>query len=307
MTVGAGKSFPLGASMQPGGVNFSLYSEHAGAVRLLLFDRVDDARAARTIELDARRHRTYHYWHVLVPEIGAGQIYGWRVDGPKRPDLGLRFDPDKVLLDPYGRAVALPPAYDRGAAARPGDNAAVAAKSVVVDSAAYDWEGDQPLYRPFGRSVIYEMHVRGFTRHPSSGVSEARRGTYAGLIEKIPYLVDLGITAVELLPVFQYDPHDAPAGRANYWGYAPISFFAPHAGYSAATGPAVRCSTSSATWSRRCTAPASRSSSMWSTTTPPRATSTGRPCAFAASTTRSTTSSSRTGRATPTTAAPATR
>ena len=172
-----------------------------------------------------------------MPGLRAGQIYAWRVEGPRRPDLGLRFDPDKLLLDPYGRAVAMPAAYDRGAASRPGDNAAVAFKSVVVDCAGYDWEGDQPLYRPFSSSVIYEMHVRGFTRHPSSGVDEARRGTYAGLIEKIPYLVDLGITAVELLPVFQYDPQDAPAGRTNYWGYAPISFFAPHAGYSAASDP----------------------------------------------------------------------
>jgi isoamylase len=237
VSVGAGKSFPLGASIQPAGVNFSLFSEHATAVSLLLFDRADDVRPARTIELDPRRQRTYHYWHAFLPGLQAGQIYAWRVEGPRRPDLGLRFDPDKLLLDPYGRAVAMPDAYDRGVASRPGDNAARAAKSIVVDCTCYDWEGDQPLYRPFSSSVIYEMHVRGFTRHPSSHVDEAKRGTYAGLIEKIPYLVDLGITAVELLPVFQYDPQDAPAGRTNYWGYAPISFFAPHAGYSAASDP----------------------------------------------------------------------
>ena len=170
MAVGSGKSFPLGASIQQGGVNFSVFSEHATAVQLLLFDRADDGRPARTIDLDPRRQRTYHYWHAFVPGLRAGQIYAWRVEGPRRPDLGLRFDPDKVLLDPYGRAVAMPAAYDRGAASRPGDNAAVAAKSVVVDCAGYDWEGDQPLYRPFSSSVIYEMHVRGFTRHPSSGV-----------------------------------------------------------------------------------------------------------------------------------------
>jgi glycogen operon protein len=106
-----------------------------------------------------------------------------------------------------------------------------------VDSSAYDWEGDEPLRRPSTRTVIYEMHVRGFTRHPSSGLPEEKRGTYAGVIEKIPYLQDLGITAVELLPVFQFDPHDAPPGRVNYWGYAPVSFFAPHRAYSSRKDP----------------------------------------------------------------------
>ena len=114
-----------------------------------------------------------------------------------------------MLLDPYGLAVAVPDSYDREAATRPGDNAAVAMKSVVADPGRYDWEGDRPLRRPFAETIIYELHVRGFTRHPSSGVAAAKRGTYAGLIEKIPYLKDLGVTAVELLPVFQFDPQDA--------------------------------------------------------------------------------------------------
>jgi glycogen operon protein len=104
-------------------------------------------------------------------------------------------------------------------------------KSVVVDSRAYDWEGDRPLKRPSSQTIVYEMHVAGFTRHPNSGVAEERRGTYAGLIEKIPYLQQLGITAVELLPVFQFDAQDCPAGRINYWGYAPVSFFSPHRAY----------------------------------------------------------------------------
>ena len=110
-------------------------------------------------------------------------------------------------------------------------------KSVVVDPHTYDWEGDTPLANPSSRTVVYEMHVRGFTRHPSSGVAENRRGTYAGLIEKIPYLRDLGITAVELLPVFQFDPQDCPVGLVNYWGYAPVSFFAPHQAYSSEQDP----------------------------------------------------------------------
>ena len=150
----------------------------------------------------------------------------------------MRFDPTKILLDPYGRGVVVPRNYSRDAAARlGGDNAANAMKSVVVDPHAYDWEGDTPLCHPSSRTIIYEMHVRGFTRHPSSGVSGRTRGTYAGLIEKIPYLQQLGISAVELLPVFQFDAQDAPSGRVNYWGYAPVSFFAPHQGYSSRRDP----------------------------------------------------------------------
>ena len=137
-----------------------------------------------------------------------------------------------MLVDPYGLVVAVPEMYDRWAAARPGDNVAVAMKSVVADPERYDWEGDRPLKRPFAETVIYELHVRGFTRHPSSGVAIDKRGTYAGLIEKIPYLKDLGVTAVELLPVFQFDAQDCPPGKTNYWGYAPVSFFAPHQAYS---------------------------------------------------------------------------
>ena len=153
------------------------------------------------------------------------------------PQLGRRFDPSKLLIDPYGRAVAVPDGYDRSAACRPGDDVAVAMKSVVADPRGYDWEGDVPLKRSYSRTVIYEMHVAGFTKHPSSGVSFEKRGTYAGLIEKIPYLQDLGVTAVELLPVFQFDQHDAPFGLRNYWGYSPVSFFAPHAAYSSRKDP----------------------------------------------------------------------
>lgn len=227
-----GASYPLGSTLTSGGVNFSLFSRDASGVELLFFDRADDARPSRSIELDPGAHRTYHYWHVLVPGVQAGQLYGYRVYGPNDPARGLRFDPTKVLLDPYGRGVVVPPNYSREAATQPGDNAATAMKSVVADPTAYDWEGDAPLHRPSARTIIYEMHVRGFTRHPSSGVAEARRGTYAGLIEKIPYLQELSVTAVELLPVFQFDAQDAPPGRSNYWGYAPISFFAPHQAYS---------------------------------------------------------------------------
>jgi isoamylase len=227
-----GRSAPLGATARDGGVNFSLYSRNASKVELLFFDHSDDAKPSRIIPFDPATNRSYHYWHVFVPGAQHGQIYGYRVYGPFEPARGLRFDNTKVLLDPYTRSVIVPQNYSREAASRPGDNARSAMKSVVVNSGGYDWEGDKPLHRPSSRTIIYEMHTRGFTMHPSSGVPEKIRGTYRGLIEKIPYLQQLGITAVELLPVFQYDAHDAPKGLTNYWGYAPVAFFAPHRAYS---------------------------------------------------------------------------
>jgi len=233
----AGRSFPLGATLTSGGANFSVFSRSASGIELLLFDRVDDARPSRVIPIDPVANRTYHYWHAFVPDVQKGQIYGFRAYGPFEPNCGLRFDPFKLLLDPYGRAVAVPKDYSREAARLTGDNTATAMKSVVTDAHAYDWEGDVSLKRPWSRTIVYEMHVRGFTAHPSSGLPEAKRGTYAGLIEKIPYLQNLGITAVELLPVFQFDPEDAPAGRTNYWGYSPVSFFAPHQAYSSCREP----------------------------------------------------------------------
>ncbi|HEY1470439.1 MAG TPA: glycogen debranching protein GlgX [Candidatus Acidoferrum sp.] len=232
-----GRSSPLGATLSPEGTNFSVYSKHATAVELLLFDCVDDARPARVIRIDPAYSRTYHYWHVFVPRVKAGQIYGYRVDGRFDPPSGMRFDFAKVLLDPYGRRVVVPRYYSRDAARGKGDNAAMAMKSVVTDPRSYDWEGDTPLNRPSSQTIVYEMHVRGFTRDASSGVSNDKRGTFAGVIEKIPYLKALGITAVELMPVFQFDPQDAPSGRVNYWGYAPVSFFAPHQAYSSREDP----------------------------------------------------------------------
>lgn len=237
-----GQPAPLGTDLigtgdTTQGVNFSLFSRTASGVELLLFDREDDAQPARTITLDPVENRSYHYWHVFVPGVRSGQLYGYRVSGPNDPERGLRFDRSKVLLDPYGRGTVIPKNYTPQAARQPGDNAAVAMKSVVVDPSEYGWEGDSPLRRPSARTVIYEMHVSGFTRHPSSGVGKQTRGTYAGLIEKIPYLQELGITAVELLPIFAFDPLACPTGLVNYWGYQPVSFFAPHPAYSSRQDP----------------------------------------------------------------------
>ncbi|MBK3798111.1 glycogen debranching protein GlgX [Azospirillum brasilense] len=232
-----GAAAPLGAIPTGQGTNFSVFSKHATGIELLLFDRAEDARPARVIRLDPSTHRTYHYWHVFLPGVTAGQIYGYRAEGPWDPANGLRFDRDKLLLDPYGRAVVVPDRYSRDDIRKPGDDCGAAMKSVVVDPGSYDWEGDAPLRRSSAQTIVYEMHVRGFTRHPSSGVGEKTRGTFAGLIEKIPYLQELGITAVELLPVFQFDAQDCPPGKVNYWGYAPVSFFAPHAAYSSRSDP----------------------------------------------------------------------
>lgn len=235
-----GKTYPVGATVSLTGVNFCVFSRNATGMDLLLFDQPDSGTPSQVISLDPTVNRTYHYWNIFVEGIGPGQLYGYRAYGPYQRDQGLLFDPQKVLIDPYALCVMENGNYSRAAAARPGDNTINSIKSVVVDPNAYNWEGDTPLNSPFADANIYEMHVGGFTRNPNSGVEPAKRGTYAGMIEKIPYLVNLGIRAVELLPVQQFDPQDAPSGMTNYWGYQPLAYFAPHRAYSSrqdALGP----------------------------------------------------------------------
>ncbi|MEE3719578.1 glycogen debranching protein GlgX [Tumidithrix elongata RA019] len=233
-----GKSFPLGATVYPNGVNFCIYSKSCTALELLLFDHADAPQPSRVIKLDPKRYKTFHYWHVFVSGIGAGQIYAYRAYGDFAPERGHRFDGSKVLLDPYAYAVVGWKNYSREAAIPFGkDNCAQALRAVVVDPITYDWEGDAPLLKPYSTTVIYEMNVNGFTRNPNSGVTPSKRGTFAGLIEKIPYLKDLGVTAVELLPIHQFDEQDVKPGLTNYWGYSTIAFFAPHMGYSSHQDP----------------------------------------------------------------------
>ncbi len=217
----------LGASVGAEGVNFCVHSEAATAVSLLLFDHHSSARPAREITLDPVENRTDDCWHVLLRDVTAGQLYGWRVSARQAPEGTVSADESGVLLDPYALAVMYSPDAERPSQSF---------KSVVVDPAAYNWEGDAPLRRPLRETVIYELHVRGFTRHPSSGV--AHPGTYSGLAQQLPYLQSLGVSAIELLPVQQFDPGEI--GRVNpvtgeqlrqFWGYQPVAWFAPHRGY----------------------------------------------------------------------------
>jgi isoamylase len=230
----SGKRYPAGATPSPAGVNFSVYSRHASQVELLLFEKPADLQPSQVIPLQARTHRTFFFWHVFVIDLPVGTSYAWRIDGPDNlHDAGFRFDRDKLLLDPWARGVT-DRLWDRGRACLPGSNITTSMRA-VVESTEYDWEGDEPLgcIRP-EVTVIYELHVGGFTRHPSSGVSQP--GSFLGVIEKIPYLVELGITHVELLPVMAFDAQDVPPGLLeqgleNYWGYSTHSYFSPHPGY----------------------------------------------------------------------------
>ncbi len=218
-----GNRFPFGATPDGRGVNFSIFSRHARGVELRLFESAGAREPLQVVALDPDVHRTFFSWHVFVVGLKAGTHYAWRVDGRD-------FD----LLDPFARAVTTR-LWDREVARgrdRPGS---CAMRAVVAADGGYDWEGDRPLdRRPIEDAVIYELHVGAFTRHPSSGV--ARPGTFAGLIEKIPYLRELGVTDVELLPIMAFDEQDLPPAAAarglkNLWGYSPCGFFAPHPGY----------------------------------------------------------------------------
>ena len=202
LTVERGSPHPLGASCVRGGVNFSLFSINATGVELLLFSTHDAPAPFQEIRLDPTINKSFHFWHVFVRGLKAGAHYAYRVDGPFDPALGHRFNKNKVLIDPYARGNTNS-IWTRAGACGPADNVATSMRSVVIDTADYDWEGDRPLNRPMEYTIIYEMHVRGFTQSPSSGVEHP--GTFLGIIDKIPYLKDLGVTAVELLPVFDFD------------------------------------------------------------------------------------------------------
>ncbi len=227
-----GAPWPLGVRWvaKEQAYNFALYSKHATAVELWLFSESELERPARTFDLNPKYHKSGPVWHTRVSgqDCTEAKYYAYRVDGPQ-PTGGFElhhFDSQKMLLDPYARDVFFPPQFDRMAAIAPGENTGKAPLGVLpFKLEPFDWGSDSPIRRG-SDLIIYEVHVKGFTQHSSSGVAEDRRGTFLGLIEKIPYLKKLGITALELMPVFQFDPQEG-----NYWGYMPLSFFAPHDGY----------------------------------------------------------------------------
>jgi len=275
-----GKPHPLGATPDKAGVNFSIYSEHADHIELLLFDKHDDPEPAIILSMNKTEilnlaektetsvklldgseitrttniglNKTFHFWHVYIRGLKPGVHYAYRIYGPVDPSRGYRFDGNKVLIDPYSRGNNKK-LWSKEKACMPGDNLAFSMRSVVINTSLYELEdeleggnkstaeeihkilrsnkkfSDKKKLQEINGTIIYELHVGGFTRSPTSGVKVP--GTFSGVIEKIPYLKELGITAVELMPVFDFDDTINPSGRRQYWGYDPMCFFAPHSGY----------------------------------------------------------------------------
>src|SRR5262249_24424931 len=248
-TTARGHCRPFGATPQPGGVNFAVFSRHAQQVHLVLFREVQEEPIAE-IPLDPAIHNRGDVWHIFVHGVGPYILYGYRVDGPFSARAGHRFNSQSIVLDPYARAISGGqrwgfPDVPHGPT---GNGKAAAARltrrgKVVFDD--FDWEDAVPPATPLSGTILCELHRRGFTRHPSSGVQAP--GTYLGLCEQIPYLKSLGVTTVQLMPVVEFDELDQ--GRKNpftgeplknYWGYSPLSFFAPKASYAAEQGNQVR-------------------------------------------------------------------
>jgi len=230
-TTRPGSRFPIGATVVPEGVNFCIFGRHATRMELLLYAAADSAEPFQVITLAPEENRTFFFWHALVERLPAYTFYTWRAFGPSDTEkTGRLFNPRKELVDPYARAVS-DARWDRHRAADPQDSGRTSLRGIVTEPL----QAREPVaLRGLEGAVIYELHVGGFTRHSSSGV--ARPGTFAGLIEKIPYLKALGVTHVELLPVMAFDAQDVPdaaeaRGLRNYWGYSTHSFHSPHPGY----------------------------------------------------------------------------
>lgn len=252
-SISRGKPLPYGANVFNGGVNFSIFSRHATGVSLELFNNAEDEYPFQIIELEEKSNKTGDVWHVFVSELQAPAFYLYRVDGPFEPEKGHRFNKNNYLLDPYAKELTNVSIFKnlQDGFFNPKDSYDIQKqkpftaknfpKAIVIDD-DFDWEGDTPLNLPLRQSVIYETHLKGFTAHKSSHVKHP--GTYKGLIEKIPYLKELGITSVELLPIQEFDEWEntnvnPKTGERlkNYWGYSTISFFAPKIAYSSDKSP----------------------------------------------------------------------
>jgi glycogen operon protein len=237
LLVTRGQCRPFGATVRPDGVNFAVFSRHAHAVHLVLFTEGSDEPFAE-IALDPAVNRTGDVWHVFVHHLPPGVLYGYRVNGPFAPRQGHRFNPRAVLIDPYARALSGGHPWGAGGDSR---HRPLRLGKVIADE--FDWEGDAPPGIPLAQTVVYELHVRGYTRHPSSGAEHP--GSFLGLCDKIPHLKALGVTAVQLMPALEYDEHDqrrhpmTGAPLSNYWGYSPLSFFAPKAAFASKAGQQV--------------------------------------------------------------------
>jgi isoamylase len=225
-----GLPLPLGVTWieEDQAFNFAVYAEHAESVKLFLYSPSDVAKPVLTFQFDLIRNKSGRIWHcrISLDRMCDARYYGYSISGQAAAGLP-GFDHEKVLLDPYAKRVFFPPGFDRKRAMTPGPNHERAPLGVLPrQRAVFDWAEDLPP-RPESDAIIYELHVKGFTRNSNSGVHPSRAGTYAGLIEKIPYLKELGITVVELMPIFQRDPQEG-----DYWGYMPLNFFAPHGQYA---------------------------------------------------------------------------
>lgn len=229
-----GFQYPFGSTIKEDGVNFSVFSENASSVELLLFNSHTDIEPFQIITLDPSKNRTFSVWHVFVKGLKHGVFYAYRVDGPENTHGGHRFNKKKVLVDPYAKGNSNE-IWDRARACDSNDNLDASMRSIVIDVDSYDWQGDVPLDIPMKDTTIYEMHVKGFTKSETSKVDNP--GTFLGVKEKIPYLKELGINAVELLPVFEFDDKEIlritedNRKLVNYWGYSTLGFFAPESNY----------------------------------------------------------------------------
>lgn len=252
-----GKALPLGASITHGGVNFALFTRNATAVTLVVFESADKDSPRIEIPLDKNTHKTGNVWHCFIRGLQAGTCYLYRVDGPYFPEKGLRFNPHKTLIDPYAKALTSTNDWDYGKCAgydidKPGrdltysydDDIAHQPRGIVIDD-NFDWQGDTPLNYPLRFSVIYETHVKGLTANPNSKVQHP--GTYMGVIEKIPFFKDLGVTSLEFLPVQEFNEKEVDRKNprtgetlTNYWGYSTAAFFAPKGNYAANKTPGAQ-------------------------------------------------------------------
>jgi isoamylase len=235
-TAKEGSPYPCGVTwiVEEQAYNFALYSKHATGVTLLLYSDEELVHPIYLYKLDYLKNKSGRIWHcrIAAEVVDTAKYYGYVLEGPFEPAEGHRFDPQKILLDPYAKAVFFPATFNREAARLPGSNAGQAPLGVIhKDRTPSSWGDDKQPRHTFD-TVIYEVHVKGFTRRHNSKVSAEKRGTYSGIVEKIPYLKELGVTVVELLPVFQHDPQEG-----NYWGYLPLSFFSPHHAYASSTDP----------------------------------------------------------------------